>query len=424
MSPDNAPLTSESAPDDAESRSAEALRQALGDDFEIVRRLGKGSMATVWLAREKALGRLVAVKVLLPGRAQDETARRRFEREAKASASLVHPNVVQVFRFGRLPDETPYLVMRFVKGRTMEERLAAEGRLPAALARKVLHNVTSALAAAHAQGIVHRDVRPANVLWDEESESAHLTDFGIAALLTTGGEEATRLTKTGQMVGDPRYLSPEQLLDHDLTELADMYAVGVLGYELFTGDGPYDAKTNTQWITAHLTAEPRDLRQLRPDVAPEVADLLRRCLNREPNHRPSAADAARVLSGEAHTTGGQAVTGGHGSAGGHSAQGHGHGEGDLQQLLRRRVPQIVLVTAAGALAFLQLVDMFVDRETLPRIAWQLALPFAGCGVAASGVIAWFHGEEGKQEVGKLEYVLLGVIAVVWVAISAWIILGS
>ena len=315
MSPDNAPLTSESAPDDAESRSAEALRQALGDDFEIVRRLGKGSMATVWLAREKALGRLVAVKVLLPGRAQDETARRRFEREAKASASLVHPNVVQVFRFGRLPDETPYLVMRFVKGRTMEERLAAEGRLPAALARKVLHNVTSALAAAHAQGIVHRDVRPANVLWDEESESAHLTDFGIAALLTTGGEEATRLTKTGQMVGDPRYLSPEQLLDHDLTELADMYAVGVLGYELFTGDGPYDAKTNTQWITAHLTAEPRDLRQLRPDVAPEVADLLRRCLNREPNHRPSAADAARVLSGEAHTTGGQAVTGGRGVTG-------------------------------------------------------------------------------------------------------------
>ena len=87
-------------------------------------------MATVYLAKEKALGRLVAVKVLLPGRARDETARRRFEREAKASASLVHPNVVQVFRFGRLPDETPYLVMRFVKGRTMEERLKAEGRLP------------------------------------------------------------------------------------------------------------------------------------------------------------------------------------------------------------------------------------------------------------------------------------------------------
>jgi serine/threonine protein kinase len=100
MSPDNAPQTSEAPRDDAEARSAEAVREALGNDFEIVRRPGKGSMATVWLAKEKALGRLIAVKVLLPGRTQDETARRRFEREAKASASLVHPNVVQVFRFG------------------------------------------------------------------------------------------------------------------------------------------------------------------------------------------------------------------------------------------------------------------------------------------------------------------------------------
>lgn len=399
--------------DDGDAGSANALREALGGDFEVVRRLGKGSMATVWLAKEKALGRLVAVKVLLPGRAQDETARRRFEREAKASASLVHPNVVQVFRFGRLPDQTPYLVMRFVKGRTMEERLAAEGRLPAALARKVLRDVTSALAAAHGQGIVHRDVRPANVLWDEEAQSAHLTDFGIAALLTTGNEESARLTKTGQMVGDPRYLSPEQLLDQDLTELADMYAVGVLGYELYTGDGPYEAKTNTQWITAHLTGEPRDLRQIRPDVEPEVAGLLRRCLNREPNHRPSAADAARLL-------GGDAGPGGTASAGGQA----GGGEGDVKELLRRRVPQIVLAAAAGAWLLLQFVSMLVEQGTLGRIFWRLTLPLSICAVLATAVIAWFHGEEGKQEASALEYLLLSGIAVVWLGISAWIVLGG
>jgi serine/threonine-protein kinase len=413
MNSESPPPTRSTARADAEARALEVLREALGADFEIVRQLGKGSMATVYLAKEKALGRLVAVKVLLPGRADEETARRRFEREAKAAASLVHPHVVQVFRFGRLADETPYLVMRFVKGRTMEERLKAEGRLSADLARRVLHDVTSALAAAHAQGIVHRDVRPANILWDEEADSANLTDFGIAALLTTGGDEATRLTKTGQMVGDPRYLSPEQLLDKDLTELADMYAVGILGYELFTGDGPYDAKTNTQWITAHLSADPKDLRHLRPDIEPEVADLLKRCLNREPNHRPSAADAARVLSGEAglHSTGGHATSGSFDSA------------ADVQQLIRRRVPQIVLVAGAAAMGFIGIVSDLVDRGTLGQIFWDLSLPFAICGVAASTVVAWFHGEKGRQEASVLEWILLGVIAVIWIAISAWMVVG-
>ncbi len=391
-----------------DSQSLEALQDALGADFEVKQRLGRGSMATVYLAKEKALGRLVAVKVLLPGLASDETARRRFEREAKAAASLAHPNVVQVFRFGRLPDETPYLVMRFVKGRTLEDRLAAEGRLPAALAREVLLGVASALAAAHAHGIVHRDVRPANVLWDEEREQALLADFGIAALLATSGEEVTRLTKTGQMLGDPRYLSPEQLLDEDLTELADMYAFGILGYELYTGDGPYDAKTNTQWITAHLRAEPRDLRLTRPDVDPRVADLLKRCLNKEPNHRPTAASAAKVLAG------GQAGAPGAGSV---------EQAADLQELIRRRVPQIVSVAGAAAVGFLTFVDMLVDRGTLGQIWWRLSLPFAACGFAIATVIAWFHGERGKQQTSVLEWILISVIGVIWVAISGWIFLS-
>lgn len=368
-------------------------------------------MAVVYLAREKALDRLVAVKVLLPGRAGDETARRRFEREAKAAASLAHPNVVQVFRFGRLPDETPYLVMRFVKGRTMEERLKAEGRLPSALARGVLLNVTSALAAAHAQGIVHRDVRPANILWDEESESAHLADFGIAALLATSGEDVTRLTQTGQMIGNPRYLSPEQLLDHDLTELADMYALGILGYELYTGEGPYEAKTNTQWITAHLSAEPRDLLQMRPDVEPEVAELLKRCLSREPNHRPSAAQAARVLKGEEPGAVGIATSGGVEDA------------LTLQGLLKRRVPQFVLAASATGAGFIGFVWMLVESGTFKtHLAFDLALPFATCGVAAATVVAWFHGELGKQQTSVLEWILLSVIGVIWVTMSVWTVL--
>ncbi|MDH3271981.1 MAG: serine/threonine protein kinase [Gemmatimonadota bacterium] len=409
MNTDEAPTSAKSEAASADQRSITELQEALGDDFEVVRKLGRGSMATVFLAKEKALGRLVAVKVLLPGRASEETARRRFEREAKAAASLVHPNVVQVFRFGRLPDETPYLVMRFVKGRTMEERLKAEGRMPAPLARKVLAEVTSALAAAHARGIVHRDVRPANVLWDAEDKSAHLSDFGIAALLETGGEEATRITKTGQMVGDPRYLSPEQLLDHDLTELADMYAVGILGYELYTGEGPYEAKTNTQWITAHLTQDPLDLTRVRPDIEREVADLLRRCLNREPKHRPSAADAARILSG--------------GGASSQVAHGSGSVEdvADLQQLIKRRVPQIVAVAGAAGLGLMGLTSQFVEMGIAPAIVYTLTLPLVACGVMAATVIAWFHGEKGEQDSSVLEWILLSVIGVAWLTISVWII---
>jgi serine/threonine protein kinase len=413
MNEENAPSALSQRASDLEQHALESLRAALGDDFDIVRMLGKGSMATVYLAKEKSLGRLVAVKVLLPGRATDETARRRFEREAKAAASLVHPNVVQVFRFGRLPDQTPYLVMRFVKGRTVEERLKAEGQLPADQAKNILADVTSALSAAHAQGIVHRDVRPANILWDEADSSAHLADFGIAALLATGGEEATRLTRTGQMVGNPRYLSPEQLLDHDLTELADMYAVGVLGYELYTGDGPYDAKTDTQWITAHLSADPKDIRALRPDIDPNVADLLKRCLNREPNHRPSASDASRLLRGEIVTTGG------------HPAYGSGSVEdvADLQQLLKRRVPQIVLLAIGVAIGFVQVVAMLREMWDLPQVIFDVSLFSAVCGIAGATIIAWFHGEKGKQKMSILEGILLSLIVVIWLGGCSWMLIA-
>jgi len=389
-----------------DSQSIDALQEALGSDFEIKQKLGRGSMATVYLAREKELGRLVAVKVLQPGRARDETARKRFEREAKAAASLTHPNVVPVYRLGRLRDETPYLVMRFVKGRTMEDRIASEGRLSRDLAREVLHDVASALAAAHAQGIVHRDVRPANVLWDEEREQAMLSDFGIAAILASSGEEATRLTKTGQMVGDPRYLSPEQLRDEDLTELVDMYAFGILGYELYTGGGPYEAKSNTQWITAHLSGQPKDIERLRPDIEPEVAALLKRCMNREPNHRPSATSAAKAL--EVRAEGGVRLP--------------LEGATFWDELKRRRFPQFAgsaLLAGAAVIAFAS--EVIVGQFGATDVIRPLSVPLALCGVAAAIVITWFHGERGRQESSRVEWVLLGTIAVIWLATTVWIV---
>jgi len=391
------------SPDD--SRSMGALQEALGPDFEILQQLGKGSMATVYLAREKALGRLVAVKVLLPGHAQDETARKRFEREAKASASLVHPNVVQVYRLGRLRDQTPYLVMRFVKGRTIEERLAAEGRLPKDVAREVLHDVASALAAAHAKGIVHRDVRPENVLWDEERQNAVLTDFGIAAILATSGEQSTRLTKTGQTVGDPRYLSPEQLSDKNLTELADMYAFGILGYELYTGEDPYEA-TDTNLILAHLSGQPRDIERLRPDIEPSIAALLRKCLNPAPKRRPNAAVAARIL--EARDPAALAPA-------------------DVEygslwdELKRRRFPQFAGGALAAGVGVVSFVALLREMYGIDLMWVTLAFPFAACGVVAASVIAWFHGARGEQESSTREWVLLGLTGLIWLSLTALVV---
>jgi len=261
----------------AEERSIVALQSALGADFQIERLLGRGSTSIVYEARELALDRAVAVKILHPGLVADVAALKRFEQEARAVAALNHPHVARAYRFGRLPDATPYLVMRLVKGRTMRERLKGE--------------------AAHAIGIVHRDVRPENVLWDEENDKALLVDFGVSALFASTGVKLTAVNSTERLYGDPKYLSPEQIRDEVLTVQADVYSFGVLAYELLTGQGPYGAGTEAELIEAHLHGEPKDLMKVRSEVEPNTANVLRRCLEKDPTHRPTASDISRALDG-------------------------------------------------------------------------------------------------------------------------------
>jgi serine/threonine-protein kinase len=386
------------------------LVTALGADYEIVRTLGSGKAATVFLARDRALGVLVAIKALNPSRARDETARKRFEREARSAASLAdHPNVVAVSRFGVAEGRTPYVIMQYVKGRTMEERLKAEGRLPLAEARRILRDVASALAVAHEKGIVHRDVRLGNVLWDEEKERALLTDFGIAAVMDQTGLQASRLTSTGQQLADPRYQTPEQLQDHAVTVLSDVYLFGVLGYELLTGEGPYDARSNTEWINAHLRLDPRDLKAFRPDVDGGLADLLRRCLARDPQHRPTVKDVLRLLKGEPTTPGASGSTASSGT------------NDDLAELVKRRVPQIVLLTAGIGITLIGLSDALEDL--LPSDAKLLTVIFVVAAVVAAAVVGWFHGEKGKQRAPAVEWVLLGLVGVAWLVVSWFVVAG-
>ncbi len=273
------------------------VRDALSPRFLLVRPLGAGGMGTVFLAREPALKRLVAVKVLSPELASDASAKARFHREAQAVAGLSHPNVVAIYSVGELDDGTPYFVMQYVGGRSMAARLEDEGPFQVDETRRVLGEVASALAAAHKQGIIHRDIKPANVLYDEESGRALVTDFGIAALIgPPGAKTATRLTQTGMAIGTPQYMSPEQIVAEKVTERTDMYGLGLLGYELLAGEGPFGSSSSPQeLVAAHLRDVPENISTVRDDIDPEMASVIDTCLSKNATERPEAAEVAQRL---------------------------------------------------------------------------------------------------------------------------------
>ena len=284
--------------DPAERDFVRLLERALAPSFTLVRRLGAGAMGSVYLARDPVLKRLVAVKVMAPAVASDPQARARFEREAQTVASISHPNVVAVYSVGTLENGVPFLVMQYVEGKTMAERIAEGGPLDAPTAKRVLGEVASALAAAHRKGVIHRDIKPSNILWDDETGRALVSDFGIAAVKHHDKADSQKLTQTGMAIGTPAYMSPEQVLGEEVTEKTDVYSLGVLGYEMLIGDGPYQLAKPGEAMAAHLRDEPRKLSKMRADVDPEVERLLEDCLTKDPERRPSAQEAEeRIMHG-------------------------------------------------------------------------------------------------------------------------------
>ncbi|MEO5815573.1 MAG: serine/threonine-protein kinase [Gemmatimonadaceae bacterium] len=276
---------------------AVALQEALGARVLLIRTIGEGGMGRVYLARDPQLKRFVAVKVLVQTQAVDAESHARFQREAQSIAAISHPNVVQIYGVGELPDGRPYFIMQYVAGGSMAERLAASGPLPIETAETVIGDVAAALAAAHRRGIIHRDVKPGNVLWDEDGERATVSDFGIATLQTTDEtENDIRITGSGMAVGSPAYMSPEQILTEPVTAKSDVYALGLLGYELLTARGPYHATSPSGVVAAHLRDKPRRLSEMRTDIPEALQELLLRCLSKDPDERPTAEEVMLAMT--------------------------------------------------------------------------------------------------------------------------------
>jgi serine/threonine protein kinase len=386
-----------------------ALSDELAPDLEVIRLLGTGRMAEVYLARQVSLDRLVAVKVLSHRTSRSEAARARFDREAKAAASLESPFAVSVYRSGHLPDGIPYLVMQYVRGGTLEDRLEAEGPLPEPEARRILAEIATALAAAHERDFVHRDVRCANVLCDRDAGRVLLSDFGLAGIRPESQDADARITQTGEIVGTQGYLSPEQLKGETATEATDVFALGLMGYEILTRTGPFAGRNQRETILRTLRQPPIPLTTLKPDVDPQLAQLLERCLVKEPEKRPTAAFLAKALTADP-------------SQGAEQSKGsRAPGETNVvEALLKRRLPQAVVATFVVGLALLSFVGMLADVYASP--IFQAGLATFVCSLIASGVIAWFHGEKGPQRVTALEVVLLAVLGIVWIGVLVGIFL--
>ncbi|AHG88049.1 protein kinase [Gemmatirosa kalamazoonensis] len=261
---------------------------ALGAQYQLVRELGRGGMGVVVLARDLALHRVVAIKLMRRELALLEDERTRFQREARLMARLTHPSIVPVHAFGEVTlgaERVPYFVMRHVDGESLAERLRREGTLKGSEVRRILGELALALDYAHHEGVVHRDLKPENVLLERSSTGAGgrviLTDFGVAALPSYDAQPMP-----GFSMGTPQYMSPEQLVgEHAIDRRSDLYALGVLGFTLLTGRPPFGGRTLRELSARHLLQRVPALARLAPDAPTSLVAVIERCLAKDPAAR-------------------------------------------------------------------------------------------------------------------------------------------
>ncbi|GHJ14968.1 hypothetical protein TPA0908_29630 [Micromonospora sp. AKA38] len=265
--------------------------QLLGERYRLVEQLGAGGMSVVWRGYDEVLGRQVAVKVLASRLASDKAFRHRIRVEAQAAARLCHPNITNVYDYGESVQvglTVPYVVMELVDGGPLSSRLGRDGQLPWREALTIGAEVASALATAHARGVVHRDVTPGNVMLT--ATGVKVVDFGISALVGESDKGPD-----GALLGTPAYLAPERLDNGHVSPATDIYAVGLLLYRMLTGRLPWQASTTTEMLRAHMYHDPDPMPPV-PGLPGQVTELVQRCLAKRPEDRPPTAEVARTLA--------------------------------------------------------------------------------------------------------------------------------
>jgi serine/threonine-protein kinase len=285
------------------SHRIEVLRQKVEQarklgQYQLKQRLGSGGMGEVYLAEHVLLRRPCALKLIRPERAGDSDSLRRFEREVQVTATLTHPNTVEIFDYGHSTDGTFYYVMEYLPGPNLEELVGQAGPLPPARAVHLLRQVCGSLAEAHAAGLIHRDIKPSNIIACERGgrpDVAKLLDFGLAR----GGpvNDAAHLTQEGIIAGTPAYMSPEQAGGGDLDQRSDIYSLGGLAYFLLTGQPPFVRPTVVQTLAAHLGEAVAPPSSLRPDLPGGLEAIVLRCLEKDPSRRfPTALALEQALA--------------------------------------------------------------------------------------------------------------------------------
>ncbi len=264
------------------------LARALGGGYELRRLIGRGGFATVYSAIDTQLKRDVAIKVLRPELAREPVMRERFRREAEAVARLRHPNIVPIYAVGE-GDGLAWYVMPLVAGESLRARLERETRLPVDLASRFLIEAAGALGAAHRAGLVHRDIKPDNILLDGDAPNVLLTDFGIAKALA-GDTLVGGLTATGVVIGTPQYMSPEQASGEAVDPRSDIYSLGVVAYQMLAGEVPFGGGTVAAILLKQVTEDAPTVTRRRPDCPPHLAVAIARCLAKSPDDRWSSAD--------------------------------------------------------------------------------------------------------------------------------------
>src|SRR6476661_10771805 len=266
------------APADKPDEEMDLLRRAAGGRYRIYRRLATGGMASVYAAKHVQLGRQLVVKVLLGHLARDPEMRERFKREAEASAQLFHPHICSILDYGEL-ETTVYLVMPYMAGGSLADLIVRGGTVSPTVAASVCAQVSIALDYAHRHGIVHRDVKPDNILFDEDG-NALITDFGIATARFHG-----RLTASGRAMGTPHYMSPEQAMGKLVDGRSDLYALGVVMYEALVGFPPFDGADAFSVGYKHVHEKPVELQEIDSRLPQALTAIVMRCLEKSPDER-------------------------------------------------------------------------------------------------------------------------------------------